>query len=254
MLGDFLVEQKLITNEQLSEVLSELPRSGRRIGQLLVEKGYVEEKPLKEALQILLNQKDVDIYDGDSVLLDKNGLRITKTRVINQGRTFPIKPTSSARATYANYKKVHQSEDSGKGGIMVGIGMLIAISGVFVSGGVMSEAENKLSTTFLAFAWPGLIMTIWGIILYSKKVETKYRRHYLTLFEHGINGVNVYRDTQSDFIEEAVGVINKNISSFENWEDRKTQYSVNKDDLERARTEMNKLRKSRGQQPIDHDD
>ncbi len=137
---------------------------------------------------------------------------------------------------------------------MVGIGMLIAISGVFVSGGVMSEVENKLSTTFLAFAWPGLIMTIWGIILYSKKVETKYRRHYLTLFEHGINGVNVYRDTQSDFIEEAVGVINKNISSFENWEDRKTQYSVNKDDLERARTEMNKLRKSRGQQPIDHDD
>ena len=62
MLGDFLVEQKLITNEQLSEVLSELPRSGRRIGQLLVEKGYVEEKPLKEALQILLNQKIISRY------------------------------------------------------------------------------------------------------------------------------------------------------------------------------------------------
>ena len=84
MLGDFLVEQKLITEEQLSEVLSELPRSGRKIGQLLVEKGYVEEKPLKEALQILLNQKDVDIYEGDSVLLDKNGLKITKTRVTHQ--------------------------------------------------------------------------------------------------------------------------------------------------------------------------
>ena len=253
MLGDFLVEQKLISAQQLSEVLSELPRSGRKIGQLLIEKGYIDEKALKEALEILLNQKNVDIYDGDTILLDKNGLKITKTRILYRGKSFPIKPTSSARATFANYKKVHQSEDSGKGGVMVAIGMLIAIGGLFASGGVMSEAENKLSSTFLAFAIPGLLLILWGIYLYSKKVETTYRRYYLTLFEHGINGINIFKDTQGDFIEEAVETINKNISSFENWEDRQ-QYKVSQDDLDRARLEMNKLRESKGQKPIDHND
>ena len=49
-------------------------------------------------------------------------------------------------------------------------------------------------------------------------------------------------------------MINNNIASFENWEDRKEQYKVSKKDLERARVEMNKLRESRGQKPIDHQD
>mgnify|MGYP004318524125 CR=1 FL=1 len=254
MLGDFLVEQKLISPSQLDEVLSQLPRSGRRIGQLLVEKGYIEEDKLKEALQVLLNKKDVDIYEGDSVLLDKNGLKITKTRIINMGKTYPITPTSSARMTYANYKRRHQSEESGKGSVMVAIGMLIAIAGIFVSGGVISGNENKVNPIFLNFAYPGLAIITWGIILYSKKVETTYRRYYLQLFEHGINGVKVFKDSKGDFIEEAVEIINKNISEFENWEDRKQQFKISQDDLDRARKEMNQLRESRGQKPIEHDE
>ena len=91
MLGDFLVEQKLISEVQLSEVLSELPRSGRKIGQLLVEKGYIKEKKLKEALEVLLNQKNIDIYEGDTVLLDKNGILVTRTRIINRGKTIQPK-------------------------------------------------------------------------------------------------------------------------------------------------------------------
>ena len=104
MLGDFLVEQKLISEVQLSEVLSELPRSGRKIGQLLVEKGYIKEKKLKEALEVLLDQKNIDIYEGDTVLLDKNGLLATRTRIINRGKTnYRNSKSSCYRIRHSNF-------------------------------------------------------------------------------------------------------------------------------------------------------
>ena len=249
MLGDFLVEQKLISTAQLSEVLSELPRSGRKIGQLLIEKGYVEEKKLKEALEVLLNQKNVDIYEGDTTLLDKNGLVITRTRILNRGKTYPVKPTSSARRTQKNYKRIHQSPDSSKGGIMIACGLLTAIAGMLLG---PSAQDGQASLPIIA--WIGLSLCLLGIITYRKKVVTTYTRHYLELFEHGLTGVRVFKDSQPEFIDEAVAVINKNIASFENWEDRKEQYKVSTKDLERARVEMNKLRESRGQKPIDHQD
>ncbi|MBG98418.1 hypothetical protein CL659_04800 [bacterium] len=249
MLGDFLVEQKLISSAQLSEVLSELPRSGRKIGQLLIEKGYVEEKKLKEALEVLLNQKNVDIYEGDTTLLDKNGVVITRTRILNRGKTYPVKPTSSARRTQKNYKRIHQSPDSSKGGIMIACGLLTAIAGMLLG---PSAQDGQASLPIIA--WIGLSLCLLGIITYRKKVVTTYTRHYLELFEHGLTGVRVFKDSQPEFIDEAVAVINKNIASFENWEDRKEQYKVSTKDLERARVEMNKLRESRGQKPIDHQD
>ena len=249
MLGDFLVEQKLISSAQLSEVLSELPRSGRKIGQLLIEKGYVEEKKLKEALEVLLNQKNIDIYEGDTTLLDKNGLVVTRTRILNRGKTYPVKPTSSARRTQKNYKRIHQSPDSSKGGIMIACGLLTAIAGMLLG---PSAQDGQASLPIIS--WIGLSLCLLGIITYRKKVVTTYTRHYLELFEHGLTGVRVFKDSQPEFIDEAVAVINKNIASFENWEDRKEQYKVSTKDLERARVEMNKLRESRGQKPIDHQD
>tara|TARA_A100001037_G_scaffold15051_1_gene13519 strand:- start:3993 stop:4742 length:750 start_codon:yes stop_codon:yes gene_type:complete len=249
MLGDFLVEQKLISSAQLSEVLSELPRSGRKIGQLLIEKGYVEEKKLKEALEVLLNQKNIDIYEGDTTLLDKNGLVVTRTRILNRGKTYPVKPTSSARRTQKNYKRIHQSPDSSKGGVMIACGLLTAIAGMLLG---PSAQDGQVSLPIIA--WIGLTLCLLGIITYRKKVVTTYTRHYLELFEHGLTGVRVFKDSQPEFIDEAVAVINKNIASFENWEDRKEQYKVSTKDLERARVEMNKLRESRGQKPIDHQD
>ncbi|MBD61949.1 hypothetical protein CL645_03715 [bacterium] len=248
MLGDFLVEQKLISEVQLSEVLSELPRSGRKIGQLLVEKGYIKEKKLKEALEVLLDQKNIDIYEGDTVLLDKNGLLATRTRIINRGKTYPVKPTSSARRTQKNYKRTHQSPDSSKGGVMIACGLLTSIAGM-----LLREPQQE-QASLPVLAWVGLTLCLLGIITYRKKVVTTYTRHYLELFEHGLTGVRVFKDSQPEFIDEAVAVINKNIASFENWEDRKEQYKVSKKDLERARVQMNKLRESRGQKPLDHQD
>ncbi|HXF66690.1 MAG TPA: GspE/PulE family protein [Burkholderiales bacterium] len=54
-LGELLVQQKLLTEEQLKSALEEQKRSGRRLGRVVVEKGYVTEQQISEALARQLN-------------------------------------------------------------------------------------------------------------------------------------------------------------------------------------------------------
>ena len=52
-IGDYLVEQKLITQEQLMEVLAkqkEPENTGRRFGEMVVELGFISEISLSKAL------------------------------------------------------------------------------------------------------------------------------------------------------------------------------------------------------------
>ncbi|MFN7085109.1 MAG: GspE/PulE family protein [Burkholderiales bacterium] len=49
-LGEILVEQKLLTEEQLKLALEEQKRSGRRLGRVLVESGILTEEQISEAL------------------------------------------------------------------------------------------------------------------------------------------------------------------------------------------------------------
>lgn len=49
-LGEILVEQKLLTEEQLADTLDEQKRSGRRLGRLFIEKRFVTEEQISEAL------------------------------------------------------------------------------------------------------------------------------------------------------------------------------------------------------------
>ncbi len=48
--GEILVEQKLLTEEQLKDTLDEQKRSGRRLGRLFIEKGFVTEEQIAEAI------------------------------------------------------------------------------------------------------------------------------------------------------------------------------------------------------------
>ncbi len=54
-LGDLLVQQKLISQEQLVSALDEQKRSGRKLGRLLVDKKFVTEDQISEALAKQLN-------------------------------------------------------------------------------------------------------------------------------------------------------------------------------------------------------
>jgi len=54
-LGEILLQQKLLTSEQLKSALDEQKASGRRFGRVLIDKGFVTEEQISEALARQLN-------------------------------------------------------------------------------------------------------------------------------------------------------------------------------------------------------
>ncbi|NNG12158.1 MAG: Flp pilus assembly complex ATPase component TadA, partial [Halobacteria archaeon] len=60
-LGDLLVDKKLISEAQLQEALAEQKRSGRKIGQVLIENGYIQEELMLQTLSAQLKVPYVDI-------------------------------------------------------------------------------------------------------------------------------------------------------------------------------------------------
>ncbi len=60
-LGDLLVENKIISEEQLEAALAEQRKSGRKLGRVLIESGYIEELNLLEFLSKQLNIPYVEL-------------------------------------------------------------------------------------------------------------------------------------------------------------------------------------------------
>jgi MSHA biogenesis protein MshE len=60
-LGDLLVEQKIISQAQLEEALVEQKKSGRKLGRVLVESGYVGEERLLDLLSRQLNIPHINL-------------------------------------------------------------------------------------------------------------------------------------------------------------------------------------------------
>ena len=54
-LGEILVQQKLLSEEQLGMALAEQKRSGRKLGRVFVEHGFVTEEQISGALARQLN-------------------------------------------------------------------------------------------------------------------------------------------------------------------------------------------------------
>ena len=60
-LGDLLIQQGLLTDEQLTRSLDEQKRSGRKLGRIVVEQGYVTEEAIARALARQLQTVFVDL-------------------------------------------------------------------------------------------------------------------------------------------------------------------------------------------------
>ncbi len=60
-LGEILVQQKLLTEEQLKLALEEQKKSGRRLGRVVIEKGFASEGQISEALARQLNLPYVNL-------------------------------------------------------------------------------------------------------------------------------------------------------------------------------------------------
>ncbi len=60
-LGDILVQQKLLTEEQLKQALEEQKKTGRRLGHVLIEKKFISEEQISKALARQLGAAYVDL-------------------------------------------------------------------------------------------------------------------------------------------------------------------------------------------------
>ena len=72
-LGDLLVEHKVISEEQLTQALSDQKKSGRKLGKVLIENGFIDEDKMLDFLSRQLRIPFIDLkyykYNTDTVRL-----------------------------------------------------------------------------------------------------------------------------------------------------------------------------------------
>ena len=92
-IGDLLVEEGLITNEQLSQALTkqkEFKISGefKKIGEILIDEGYISEKQMAIVLAKQLGIEFVDLYGED---IDYNLMDSFPINLIKQSKAIPFR-------------------------------------------------------------------------------------------------------------------------------------------------------------------
>jgi type IV pilus assembly protein PilB len=85
-LGDILVEQDVITQEQLMEALPAARNAGKRLGEWLVESGMTTEVKIAKALQYQLGYKYVDLA---SVQIDEEVVKLVKGDILRKHLMMP---------------------------------------------------------------------------------------------------------------------------------------------------------------------
>ena len=87
-LGDLLVEKGLITEEQVAKALEEQKKNGGRIGANLVRMGFITDKKITE---VLSEQFEVPPVDLDSYEVDKSVIKLIPPQVAEKLLVFPLK-------------------------------------------------------------------------------------------------------------------------------------------------------------------
>lgn len=86
-LGDLLLANRLVSPEQLSQAVSVQPRSGKRLGQILVEQGAVSEDDIAWALSTQLGYPYMFLTAD---ILDAEALRLLPEPFMRDRRVLPV--------------------------------------------------------------------------------------------------------------------------------------------------------------------
>ena len=86
-IGQILINQGLISEDQLRIVLQEQMRSNQPLGKLLVKHGFVSEATLRDALGESLGQRAVDLAH---VIVDASALQLVPLDVARRHRMMPL--------------------------------------------------------------------------------------------------------------------------------------------------------------------
>ena len=87
MLGEIIVQQRLVTQAALAEVLDELPDSGQMLGESLVKMGLLDEEQLAE---VLAKQMGLPLADMREVTPEPEALALFSETVARDGLFVPL--------------------------------------------------------------------------------------------------------------------------------------------------------------------
>lgn len=88
LLGELLLEKKLVTEEQLKEALEEQKRTGDRLGQILLEHGYVSTDKVGEVLELQTGYPYASLHN---IEIPIEVVNLVSEDVARRYRVFPIK-------------------------------------------------------------------------------------------------------------------------------------------------------------------
>lgn len=86
-IGDMLIEEHLITQEQLERALEIARESGKKIGETLVENGYTSDEAIMRALS---NQLGIEIVSLAGVHISDEMIRLANASVLRKNRMVPL--------------------------------------------------------------------------------------------------------------------------------------------------------------------
>lgn len=86
-LGDVLVGSNVITPEQLEDGLAAQKGSGKKLGEVLVDKGYLNEDDIAKALSGQLGLQTIDLLN---ISIENEVLNLVPLNVLRKNRVFPF--------------------------------------------------------------------------------------------------------------------------------------------------------------------
>ena len=87
-MGDLLVQADMITKDQLKEALQEQVKTGKKLGEILVEKGWVTEQNIIEVLEFQLGIPQVDL---SKYVIDAKAAGMINENLAKRHLLIPIK-------------------------------------------------------------------------------------------------------------------------------------------------------------------
>jgi len=87
MLGDILIENGLISEEQLAQALAEQKMSKDKLGRILVRRGYISDDQLLEVLEFSLGIPRVQI---SRMNINPETVKLLPTNIISKYRILPL--------------------------------------------------------------------------------------------------------------------------------------------------------------------
>ncbi|MCX7721038.1 MAG: ATPase, T2SS/T4P/T4SS family [Dictyoglomus thermophilum] len=90
-LGEYLLEQGLITKEQLEKALEEQKKTGSKLGQILIERGYVKPEDIGKVLE---KQSEIPYISLAEVQIDERVAKSFPENLLRRYKFIPIKRES----------------------------------------------------------------------------------------------------------------------------------------------------------------